>query len=330
MPGSPFAPMLASTGVLPLGAGWAYEFKWDGVRAISSIEGGRVRLFARSGAEITVAYPELAALASTVPSAVLDGEIVVLDEAGRPSFGALAERIHVRERARAAKLAASRPVTYMIFDVLSLDGADLCRRPYAERRELLDDLGLAGDHWLTPPVFTDGVATRDAAQENALEGVVAKRLTSVYRPGQRSADWVKVKLDTTAEFVVGGWRPGARALGALLVGVPGKQGLAYRGRVGGGISDASERALLAALAPIEVLTSPFATDVPRPDATGARWVRPELVVEVRFGQLTADERLRFPRFVRLRPDRTAAEVSEVRDQMGTPNLTRDEPEAFDG
>src|SRR5262245_38311867 len=142
--GLPVAPMLATAGELPRGDGWAYEFKWDGVRAVSLIEGGRLRMFARSGAEITTAYPELASLGSTVPSAVLDGEIVVLDDAGRPSFAALAERIHVRERARAAKLAASRPATYMIFDVLSLYGADLCRQPYAERRALLDDLGLAG------------------------------------------------------------------------------------------------------------------------------------------------------------------------------------------
>lgn len=315
--------MLATPGTLPLGLGWGYEFKWDGVRAIASVVGGRLRLYARSGAEITAAYPELASLASTVPSAVLDGEIVVLDEAGRPSFGALAERIHVRERGRAALLAASRPVTYMIFDVLSLDGVDLLREPYERRREILDGLGLAGDHWLCPPTFSDGVATKEAAEENAIEGVMAKRLTSVYRPGHRSADWVKVKLDQTAEFVIGGWRPGARTLGALLVGVPTKDGLAYRGRVGGGISAASERALLAALRPIEAAASPFAAPIPRPDAKDARWVRPELVVELRYGQQTADNRLRFPRFLRLRPDLSAAEVGLSHELTGTDDATLD-------
>jgi bifunctional non-homologous end joining protein LigD len=314
--------MLATPGTLPLGDGWGYEFKWDGVRAVASIDGGRLRLYARSGAEITAAYPELASLASTVPSAVLDGEIVVLDEAGRPSFGALAERIHVRERGRAALLAASLPVTYMIFDVLSLDGVELLREPYERRRAILDGLGLAGDHWLCPPAFTDGVATKEAAEENAIEGVMAKRLTSVYRPGQRSADWVKVKLDKTAEFVIGGWRPGARALGALLVGVPIDDGLAYRGRVGGGISAAAERALLTALRPIEAKESPFAAPIPRPDAKDARWVRPELVVELRYGQQTADDRLRFPRFLRLRPDLTAAEV-------GLSELARTDDGTFD-
>ena len=287
-------------------------------------------MFARSGAEITTAYPELASLGSTVPSAVLDGEIVVLDDAGRPSFAALAERIHVRERGRAAKLAATLPVTYMIFDVLALDGVDLTRRSYVERREMLDDLALAGDHWLTPPVFADGPATRAAAMENALEGVVAKRLTSVYRPGQRTLDWVKVKLDTTAEFVIGGWRPGARALGALLIGVPTDDGLAYRGRVGGGISAASERALFAAMTPLEAAEPPFAQPLPRLDAKDARWVRPELVVEVRYGQLTADERLRFPRFVRLRPDLTPAEVALAQDQAGTDAETPDDAEELDG
>jgi bifunctional non-homologous end joining protein LigD len=322
--------MLATPGTLPLGHGWGYEFKWDGVRAIASVDGGRLRVFARSGAEITAAYPELASLASTVPSAVLDGEIVVLDEAGRPSFGALAERIHVRERGRAALLAASRPVTYMIFDVLSLDGVDLLREPYERRRELLDGLGLAGDHWLCPPTFSDGVATKEAAEENAIEGVMAKRLTSVYRPGQRSADWVKVKLDQTAEFVIGGWRPGARTLGALLVGVPTKDGLAYRGRVGGGISAASERALLGALRPIEATASPFATPIPRPDAKDARWVRPELVVELRYGQQTADNRLRFPRFLRLRPDLSAAEVGLSHELTGTDEATLDDGGDDDG
>jgi len=322
--------MLATSGALPLGDGWAYEFKWDGVRAIASIEGGALRLFARSGAEITNAYPELASLGSTVPSAVLDGEIVVLDDAGRPSFAALSERIHVRERARASVLAANRPVTYMIFDVLSLDGTDLSRLPYVERRALLDDLQLAGDHWLCPPVFSDGAATRDAAEENALEGVMAKRLSSIYRPGQRSADWIKVKLDQTAEFVIGGWRPGSRALGAVLVGVPTNEGLAYRGRVGGGISNAAERALLAALKPLVVPASPFAEPLPRMDAKDARWVRPELVVEVRYGQQTPDGRLRFPRFLRLRPDLTAAEVGLSQDLAGTVTDERsDESEGTD-
>lgn len=301
--------MLATTGALPLGPGWGYEFKWDGVRAIAHIVDGAVRLFARSGSEVTVAYPELAGLGSAVRNGVLDGEIVSLDEAGRPSFTTLAERMHVRDPHRAAMLASTRPAMYMIFDVLSLDGVDLYKRPYQNRRETLDKLDLNGDHWLTPPMFVDGPATRAAAEEYQLEGLMAKRLTSTYRPGVRSPDWIKVKIDQTADFVVGGWRPGARTLGALFIGVPTPGGgLAYRGRVGGGISGASETALLAALGPLVTENSPFETDIPKLETRGATWVRPELVIEVKYGQQTPDGRLRFPRFLRIRPDLSPAEV----------------------
>jgi bifunctional non-homologous end joining protein LigD len=303
--------MLATTGPLPSGPDWAYEFKWDGVRAIAMIAGGTVHLYARSGAEITTAYPELVALGHAVGDAVLDGEIVALDERGRPSFTRLAERMHVRDAPRAHRLAASTPITYMVFDILSLYGSDVTAQPYADRRLLLESLTLADRHWLVSPRFDDGRATLAAAEEHALEGVVAKRLGSAYRPGFRSPDWVKVKRDQTDEFVVGGWRPGARTLGALLVGKPLPDGqLDYRGRVGGGISEANQRALLARLRPLKVPRSPFAQALPREDSRDATWVRPEVVVEVRYGQRTPDGRLRFPRFVRLRPDKTPAECAD--------------------
>lgn len=310
--------MLAVAGDLPVGEDWAYELKWDGVRAIAVLRGGRTRLYARSGAEITVAYPELADLVGAVPDeTVLDGEIVAFDAAGRPSFQTLAERMHVRERARAAQLAATVPVTYMVFDLLTLGGEDQTHRGYAQRRQTLEATLSEGPHWLVPPRFSDGPATLAAAREHALEGVVAKRLTSRYQPGARSTDWVKVKREETEEFVVGGWRPGERRLGALLVGTPAAGGgLEYRGRVGGGISAAAERSLLAALEPLRAEASPFVSPVPREDARGATWVRPELVVEVRYGQRTADGRLRFPRFVRQRPDLAPAEVAAEADGAG--------------
>ncbi len=300
--------MLATTGSLPVGGGWGYEFKWDGVRAIADVHDARVRLFARSGAEITAAYPELAGLAHTVRRGIFDGEVVVLDDAGRPSFTELAERMHVRDPVRAAALALIKPVTLMIFDVLSLDGADLRGRPYQERRSTLDTLDLNGDHWMSPPMFTDGPATRAAAEENQLEGVVAKRLHSIYRPGSRSPDWVKVKIDRTAEFIVGGWKPGARTLGTLFIGLPTGTGLIYCGRVGGGISGASERLLLAALRPLAATVTPFVTPVPRMESKDATWVRPETIIEVRYGQQTPDGRLRFPRFLRIRPDLTVEDL----------------------
>jgi bifunctional non-homologous end joining protein LigD len=305
--------MLATTGELPTAPGWAYEFKWDGVRALAVLSGGRVRLWARSGAEITAAYPELAELGGALDDALLDGEVVVLDEAGKPSFAALAERMHVRDRRRAARLAASLPVTYMIFDLLRLDGIDLFDQPYAARRDLLERLELAGGRWLVPPSFADGPATQAAAREYALEGVMAKRLESVYRPGVRSPDWIKVKLDFTEDFVVGGWRPGVRKIGGLLVGVPRPGGrLSFRGRVGGGIGADAERRLLAALEPLRTADSPFTDDVPREDARGAIWVTPKVVVEVRYGNRTPDGRLRFPRFVRLRPDKRVEDVDDAR------------------
>src|SRR5690349_18703066 len=305
------APMLATPGPLPEGPGWAYEFKWDGIRAVAIVEGGRTRLYARSGAEVTTAYPELRHLGEAFDDAVIDGEVVVLDGKGRPSFQDLAERMHVREKARAARLAAALPVTYLAFDVLRTGGVDLFDTPYERRREILEELPF-GARTVVPPVFDDGTATVTASLENQLEGVVAKRLGSLYRPGLRSPDWIKVKLDETAEFVIGGWRAGKRELGSLLVGVPDPAtgGLLFRGRVGGGISAAAERKLLSTLTPLTVAASPFGGTVPREDARGAVWCRPEIVVELRFGNRTRDDRLRFPRFLRLRPDLTPEDVHD--------------------
>ncbi|WP_433284654.1 non-homologous end-joining DNA ligase [Micromonospora sp. CA-244673] len=311
MPGAPLKPMLAMTGQLPAGDGWAYEFKWDGVRALADISRGHQHLFARSGVEITTAYPELIPLAEQVDDALLDGEVVLFTD-GQPSFTALAERMHVRNAVKAARLAATVPVTYMIFDVLRLRGADLTGRPYRERRAALESLGLGAARWAVPPVFADGPATYAAAGEHGLEGVMAKRVDAVYRAGVRSPDWVKVKLEVTGDFVVGGWRPGARKIGGLLVGVPGPDGrLVYRGRVGGGIGAALERELLRELEPLRTGGSPFAGDVPREDARGAIWVSPQVVVEVKYGQRTPDGRLRFPRILRLRPDKPAEEVEDA-------------------
>ncbi|MGI5179208.1 non-homologous end-joining DNA ligase [Dactylosporangium sp. CA-152071] len=305
----PPAPMLASTGPLPTGPGWSYEFKWDGIRAIAVVTAGVTRLYARSGVEVTAAYPELAAIGEGLDDTVLDGEVVTMDEAGRPSFQLLAERMHVREPARAARLAVALPVSYLAFDVLRAAGKDVLASPYTSRRRILEGLAL-GARAVIPPCFDDGPATVAASRDNALEGVVAKRTGSHYHPGLRSPDWVKVKLEESCEFVVGGWRPGKRALGALLVGVPAAGGLlAFSGRVGGGISNAAERALLDALRDLSVPQPPFAGTVPREDARGATWVTPTLVVEVKFSHRTRDGRLRFPRFLRLRPDLTPADVA---------------------
>lgn len=300
MGGIPIEPMLAVAAPLPSGDEWVYEFKWDGIRAIAAIEHGTLRLYARSGAEVTVAYPELAGLAG-LPDLVLDGEVVVLTAAGA-AFGELAERMHVRDPARAARLAARTPVTYLVFDLLRAGGTDLCPLPWTARRAALEDAVPAGAHWVVPPVFDDGVATRAVSREQGLEGVVAKRRASPYRPGRRSPDWVKVKHIATEDFVVGGYRAGARPIGALLIGEPGPAGLTFRGRVGGGISAARQDELLARLGPLRRKDSPFADRVPAEDARGTVWVTPRVIVEVVYGNRTPDGRLRFPRLHRIRTD----------------------------
>ncbi|WP_045740550.1 non-homologous end-joining DNA ligase [Actinoplanes rectilineatus] len=310
MTGPPLSPMLATAGPLPGGSDWSYEFKWDGVRVLALFGGGPPDLFARSGATVTAAYPEIIGL-HLPEGTLLDGEMVVFDENGRPSFPLLAERMHVRDRTRASRLAATVPATYLAFDLLYLDGIDYTGLPYLARRERLEELGMAGPNWMVPPSFGDGVATATAARENQLEGVMAKRSDSVYLPGRRSADWIKVKFEHTGDYVIGGWRPGARKLGGLLVGVPTPAGLAFRGRVGGGIGAAAERDLLARLAPLAAGESPFVPGaVPRDDSRGVHWVRPELVAEIRYGNETPDHRLRFPRFLRLRDDKPARECGD--------------------
>lgn len=279
------APMLAVAGELPPAYErdrWAWEMKWDGVRALAYIEDGRLTLVARSGREITAAYPELAGLATGVGAGkcILDGEIVALDSSGTPSFSALQPRIHVRDAAQAAALAREQPVTYMIFDLLQLDETSLLSLPYELRRSTLDELEVAGEYWRTPPTF-DG-SGEDALAESArlgLEGVVAKRLRSRYDAGRRSDTWRKIKLLRTQEVIIGGWRTGsgsrATTLGALLTGVPDAAGgLHYAGRVGTGFTMDVLHDLLARLRPLETAQCPFTDDVPALDARGAHWAEP--------------------------------------------------------
>lgn len=186
-------PMLATAGLLPRGTEWAFELKWDGDRVLADVTEGQLTLTAGGGTDVTAAYPELGTLARAVPDALLDGEVVVL-LGGRPSAEALRERRRLRSPAPARRLARSAPVTYLVYDVLRLYGVDLQDRPYGERRATLDRLGLDSPRWAVPPAFDDGPGTVTASRENGLEGVVAKRLDSPYRPGLRSPDWVEVRL----------------------------------------------------------------------------------------------------------------------------------------
>ena len=313
------APMLAVSGRLPAGAdesGWAYEMKWDGVRAIGYVDAGCLRLRSRNDRDVTEAYPELAGLAAALDgrSVVVDGEVVAFDAQGRPSFGAIQPRMHLRDARRVARLAAESPVAYLLFDLLYADGRSLLEMPYAERRAALEALELHGEHWQAPPAFEgDGAAAMAASSGAGLEGVVAKRRASAYRPGRRSGDWVKVKYQRTQEVVLVGWEPGegrrSGGIGALVLGVHDDAGtLRYAGQVGTGFTGAVLADLANRLAPLERKTSPLHGELPARDAAGVRWVRPELVGEVAFTEWTRDGRLRHPVWRGLRPDKAPHEV----------------------
>jgi bifunctional non-homologous end joining protein LigD len=306
--------MLATPSRLPADPGWAFEFKWDGVRGIFYCDGGELRILSRNDRDVTVTYPELGGLADALSShkAVLDGEIVALDANGRPSFGVLQHRMGVMQASRAEKLASEQPVVAMLFDVLYLDGVSTIGESYTKRRERLDQLGLAGFHWQTPPSFQTGSDTGETLLEAArlqhLEGVVAKRLKSPYTPGRRSESWRKVKVERTQSVLIGGFTPGkgrrSSGIGALLLGVhePPTGGLVYAGKVGTGFSDAVLKDLEQVIRRIESAKSPFSGPLPAAETSGAVWCRPELVGEVRFGEWTADGRLRHPVWVGLRSD----------------------------
>lgn len=307
-------PMLATRGrTVPSGPGWIHEVKWDGMRMLVDVREGRMRLLSRTERDVSAGFPELTGLASAFDDLLLDGEAVALVD-GRPSFGALAERIHVGKAARASALSVRVPVTMLVFDVLRLDGADLTGRPLEQRREVLESLGLADASWQVPPAYDDGSMLLDATREQGLEGIVSKRLSSRYHPGRRSEDWLKFAHRPTASYVVGGWRPetgtAGRRLGAVLVGVPGPYGLSYRGRVGSGLAGRAGQMLLDLLDPLTADDCPFAEEVPAVDADGTVWVRPEVVVDVASLGHTDGGRLRQPSYQGIRRDLTPDEVTD--------------------
>ena len=308
-------PMLAVAGPLPTDDDrWGFEMKWDGMRVLAVVEGGRVRLTSRRGNEVTERFPELRGLGEVMGAreAVLDGEVVALDDRGRPSFERLQPRMHVASPAKARQLSGENPVALMLFDVLWLEGHLVIARSYRERRQLLEGLGLAGSNWQTPPTtYGGGERVLHTAEELGLEGVVAKRVDSPYRPGARSSEWRKVKVVVGQEFVVGGWLTGngrlAGRLGSLLVGYHDEPGgpLRYAGRVGSGIDEATRARLEATLAPLRRDDPPF-VDAPRlPEPV---WTDPELVVEVGFHEWTSAGVLRAPRFRGIRDDKDPAAV----------------------
>jgi bifunctional non-homologous end joining protein LigD len=316
MPGE-IVPMAATSARLPRdGDRWGYEIKWDGVRAIAYGEPGRLRLVSRNLRDITPQYPEVGALARDLGArhVVLDGELVAFDAEGRPSFQRLQPRMHVKSESEIRRRRQEVPVTYVIFDLLYLDGHSLLEKPYEERRRALEALDLGGPSWQVPAIQRgEGRAFLAASKNQGLEGIVAKRLDSTYQPGRRSRDWLKVKNVRRQEVVIGGWVAGqgrrGGELGALLVGYHedngGEPRLRYAGKVGTGFDAAALRLLAERLEPLRADRSPFTGRQPQKDAV---FVEPRLVCEVEFSEWTSSGTLRHPSYRGLRDDKPATDV----------------------
>ena len=312
-------PMLATKGTsVPVGEEWAHEVKWDGVRILADTRrgtagGAPTRFTSRNGNDVTVAWPDLAESPLGDRDLLVDGEVIALNEQGLPDFRVLQDRMHVRKAASAMRLADRVPATFMVFDLLRLDGVDLTDRPLEERRARLLDLGLTG--WQVPASYDDGLMLHDATLQQGLEGIVSKRRSSRYTFDARSPHWVKLAHRHRLSYVVGGWRPtegttrqGLSGLGALLVGEPTADGLLYRGRVGSGIGAKASAALAEVLAPHARTSSPFADEVPRVDARGTHWVEPVVVVDVDTHHTSRAQRLRQPSYQGIRSDLTPEDV----------------------
>ena len=306
--GGRYEPMRAtSSDAPPVGEGWVFEPKWDGYRAIVTVSGGEVTLTSRNGNDLTERFREVAraaALAITTPNAVLDGEICALDEEGRSRFSLLQESSGI-------------PVL-VLFDLLELESEPLLDLPLVERRKRLEGVVEPRGGVLVSPQFDDGAALLAAAREQGLEGVVAKRADSAYKPGRRSSDWHKVKLRQTQEVVIAGYTRGQGrrigGFGALVVGVHDAGELRWAGNVGTGFADREIERLRSVLAPLERRDPPFAEvpKMPRVRASDVTWVEPRLVAEVEFAEWTHEGRLRSPSYLRLREDREAPDVRRER------------------
>lgn len=298
------APMLATLGSVDklTQKQWAFEGKFDGYRLLVEAHHGRLTLQTRNGRDVTREYPQLQTLAATLGDhhVILDGEVVGLDEHGVPSFS------EMQNRARAAR------IQFWAFDILSLDGRSLLQAKYRDRRRVLETLSEATG--LIAPALLDGDGPEALAysRKRKWEGVVAKKWDSTYQPGRRSAAWIKDKNWNTQEAVIGGWRKGeggrSSGIGALLLGIPDERGLRFIGRVGTGFTEKDLAALKATLAPLHTESSPFHPALPRKEVKDVTYVRPELVGEVRYGEMTMDGHLRHPSWRGLRPDKSPAEV----------------------
>jgi bifunctional non-homologous end joining protein LigD len=311
------APMLAtlSPSLPPNPDNFAFEYKWDGVRALLRWDGRQLSMASRNLLDITPRYPEIWPIADVFGSrdVILDGEVIALDDAERPSFSRLQQRMHVRDAAAVRRLMQTTPVFYVVFDVLWLDGQSLIDRPWIERRDRLEELELAGPAWLRSPArIGEGADLLAAARAMKLEGIVAKGVNSTYRPGARSPDWLKIKIVSEQEYVVGGWIPEAgtrtNRIGSLLLGYHDAQGrLRFAGGVGTGFDDEDHRTLTGLMRRLGVPTSPFADPVPK---RGALYVNPRTVVQVEYRRKGPEGILQQAAFKGIRDDKDAREVTD--------------------
>ncbi len=295
---------------------WGFEPKWDGIRAIAVCD-EETHLVTRNDKDVTVAYPELRRLheQTVALEAMLDGEIVAF-EAGVPSFQRLQQRMHLRDGRKIEEMARQLPVVYIVFDLLYIDGQDLTARPLEERRRALEEAIVPSDHIQISPVTEgEGTALYKAAEEQGLEGIMAKRLSSVYQPGERSKDWLKVKVTFEADVVVVGWTEGegsrVGSLGSLMMAVYDERELRYVGNVGTGFNRRSLEELVDRLGGIAETESPFPHDVlrSRPELRQAHWVTPSLVAIVEHRGVTSAGRLRVPSFKGFREDKNPEECT---------------------
>jgi bifunctional non-homologous end joining protein LigD len=311
---SPMLATLGTEGELGDAAQWAFEMKWDGIRAIAQVAHGQVRITSRNGVDVTARYPELAVLADAVEGdAVIDGEIVALTKAGRPDFALLQKRMALTKLAEIEAAMPKVPVHFLAFDVLELEGTSLAKEEYTARREVLDSIVRSVDAVQVPPAFEGDIrAAMAMSRKLGLEGVMAKRRTSTYSPGKRVRSWVKLKHHLTQEVVIGAWRPGAgtraHRVGSLLMGIPdGDGGLRYVGKVGTGFTDRDLDAMTTRFRRLERVTSPF-DELPAVEAKDAHYLTPTLVGEVEFAEWTPTGKLRHASWRGWRPDKDASEV----------------------
>jgi bifunctional non-homologous end joining protein LigD len=312
-----FPPMLATLApALPVRQSlYGFEYKWDGVRAICRWDGKNLSMWSRNQLDITRRYPELWDIGKVFGSrtVILDGEVIALDDEQRPSFTQLQNRMHVNDEHAIKRLIKQIPAFFMAFDVLYLDGKSLMNEPWLARRDKLDQLQLESDGspWRVPPAHVgEGDAMLDAARQMKLEGLVAKHVESTYRPGARSADWLKVKIVGDEEFVVGGWFPEAgtrtNRVGSLLIGQYDDSGqLRFAGGIGTGFTDKVHKELTGRLHALASTASPFADPIPK---RGALFVKPQMVVQVEYRRRTPEGMVHQGAYKGLRDDKEPREV----------------------